>query len=118
LTVRPENSALLKHHADASSIAAYSRAGIAIGAEDPISPLRFRISPKIVRVRTDFAGAGSAHEAQNPAPVNVEIETLHDSLSPKPTTRSRTLMAISGARDGYPAIPGSRLSKACPLFNI
>jgi len=76
---------LLKHHADAPfdrGIFA-RREGIEIGAENLDRPAAFPDKPEDRPGQNRFAGTRSADEAQDLAPVNVEIKALHDELVAK-----------------------------------
>src|SRR6202035_5372944 len=77
--------ALLKHHADAPLDCGVfaRREGIDIGAENLDKPAAFADEPQNRPGEDRFAGAGPAHETQDLAPVNVEIEALHDELVAK-----------------------------------
>src|ERR1700731_1920267 len=77
--------ALLKHHADAPLDRGVfaRREGIDIGAENFDKPAAFADEPQNCPGEDRFAGAGPADEAQDLAPVNVEIEPSHAELVAK-----------------------------------
>src|ERR1700730_11892750 len=77
--------ALLKHHADAPFDRGMfaRREGIEIAAKNLDQPAAFADEPQNRPGKDRLAGAGPAHETQNLAPVNVEIEALHDELVAK-----------------------------------
>src|SRR3984893_19425317 len=77
--------ALLKHHADAPlDRGTFARGkGIEIPAKNLDKPAAFADGPQNRPGEDRFAGARPAHESRHLAPVNIEIEALHDELVAK-----------------------------------
>src|SRR5580704_900570 len=111
--------ALLKHHADPPFDRGMfaRREGIEIAAKNLDQPAAFADEPQNRPGKDRLAGAGPAHETQNLAPVNVEIEAFHDELAVK--VHDKVAHLYGGLRRRAQVLlrrwPGARVFQGLPV---